>query len=255
MKRPRTYQAPIEIQLLRAVVYTVLVFAAMMILAVACAPVASAQGAPRLYLNDACSAAIDLEAGPSVFEQDGSLSVSVIEPIECETVIIDPPPDCGPPEGYRVLDEIEVELNNFPGPRGSTFEQLFGDFPGDGGFYRLQLNARDIASLPVTVPAVPEVTRLTFEGNVDVAAQTTVTLSRCAGGAFVPVSDTCSKTFGEAGANLIFGAAAVEQRCRVEPGTYHLVIIQAAEDGEPACGGDERCTVFFGLDVLVGGDP
>lgn len=202
----------------------------------------------RLLIDGEDCGGIDVTV-PMVVERNGDILLDTIDGVQCGVV----GPPCGPPAGFRVLDQVSVELNNFPGPSGSTFAEVFGPYPGDGGFYRIRLNALDVVSLPVTVPDAPEVVRLLFEGNTDIASATTVALSACDGGP--PVSPTCGKVFGESGTTFIFGAAAVEQRCKVPPGDYWLVILQADEAGNPTCGGDQLCTVFFGLDSLIGGDP
>lgn len=205
-------------------------------------------GSYRLLIDGEDCGGINV-AVPLEVSRSGDVSLATIDGVQCGLV----GPPCGAPDGFRILDQVTVERNNFENITGKTFEAVFGAWPGDGGAYRIRLNRFDVISLPVTVPESAEVVRLTFEGNTDIAASTTVAISACAGGTKVPVSETCGKSFGESGTTFIFGANAVEQRCALAPGDYFLVIGQHDELGEPGCGDDQICTVFFGLDALIGG--
>lgn len=193
----------------------------------------------ELVVNGESCGAID---GLVTFSQDGSIFVDTFD--GCTGVEPDP---CAPPEGFRVLSSIELERNNVINYRCDDYASCFDGWPGaSGNAYRLRLNRMDIASLPVSVTE-GTAARFLFEGNVDISDSVTVTLAGCEGGAYFPAGESCSRSFGQSGGVFSFGSDPGRALCVVDPGDYHLVIVQADAVGEPGCGGDQLCTVFFGV--------
>lgn len=219
------------------------------IVLIALALVASRVHSQQLVINGDCNVPL-VASEPVLFGPDGSIFVTTSLAPTCG-----PPLDCGPPEGFDVLTRARVERNNFEIITGETFDEVFGPHPGRGGAYRMTFNRTQIISLMYEVPPSDQVVRFTFEDNTDGPEAGTVTLSRCEGGLLFPVNPNCTQSFGSSGANFFVGTSALSIRCRVDPGSYFLVFAHTDATGAPACGGDQKCTLFFGTTALLGGAP
>lgn len=196
----------------------------------------------NLMVNDECEAPID-QATPVVITQFGDIIVYT-EGRVFNCGITDPGDQCGDFQALRTRSPFSIEKNNLINLTCSTFDECFGGYPPDQGAWRVRLNAGDKLSIPVSLAEGDA--RFTFEGNVDIADTTTVTLSSCDGGLYFPAEQDCSRTFGATGTSFSFGTDPQRSLCVVSPGEYWLVIGQVDEEGNETCGGDQLCTVFFG---------